>query len=179
MRDPRLRPYRGVAAVLVGTLVVQAASAAALFALKLGPGAERVREFYLGSEARFTAPRTVAGLLEVAIPHLLAIPLAVFTASHLVGFAAALRRRAFAVLAGLTFGSALAGVACGFGIRWLWPALAWAKLVAFCTFEATLLGWTALLAWIFFRPEVVTASDRAARAVGPAATATRAGGCPR
>jgi hypothetical protein len=177
---PALRPFRGVAGVLVGTLLVQALSAAALFALKLGPGAARVREFYLGSEARFTAPRSLTGLLEVALPHLLAIPLALFVAVHLVAFLGVVRRRPLALLAGVTFASALAGIALGFGVRYVWPGLAWAKVLAFGTFEAALLGWIALVAWAFLWPERagIRASADAAAAAAPPALPSGARGCP-
>ena len=88
MRDPRLAPFRAPALTFALFLVICAASAAVLFALKLGPGVARVQEFYLGSEARFAPPRTLGGLLQVAVPHLLAIPLVLFAASHLVGLRA-------------------------------------------------------------------------------------------
>ena len=158
MFDPRLRAYRGPAAVLVASLLLQASSAAVLFVLKLGPGAARVKEFYLGSEARFTAPKTLGGLLEVALPHLVAIPLAIFVAGHLVGFAGALRRRAFATLAAVSFASALGGIACGFAVRFVWPWLAWAKVAALCTFELSLVAWALLVAYVFFWPARVRAS---------------------
>ncbi|HET9598718.1 MAG TPA: hypothetical protein VFP65_24300 [Anaeromyxobacteraceae bacterium] len=178
MRDPRLRPFRGAAAVLAATLLLQAASAAALFALKLGPGAARVREFYLGSEARFTAAKSLSGLLEVALPHLVAIPLAIFAVAHLVGFVGAIRRRPFAVLVGVTFASALAGILASFGVRYLAPSLAWAKIASFCVFEAALLGWAGLLAWTFFLPARLTASARDPAATPPPGMASGARGCP-
>jgi hypothetical protein len=179
VRDPRLRPYRGVAAILAGTLLVQAASAAALFALKIGPGPLRVREFYLGSEARFTAAKSLAGLLEVALPHLLAIPLALFAVAHLIGFLGAVRRRPFAVLVGVTFASALAGIAASFGVRFLWPELAWVKVTSFCVFEVALLGWAGLLAWALFWPVRVEASAGEPAGAGPPGMASGARGCPR
>ena len=89
VRDPRLAPFRAPALTFALFLVICAASAAVLFALKLGPGVARVREFYLGSEARFARAEDAGGLLQVAVPHLFAIPFVLFAASHLVGFARA------------------------------------------------------------------------------------------
>ncbi len=149
MRDARLAPFRAPALTFALFLVICAASAAVLFALKLGPGVARVREFYLGSEASFAAPKTLGGLLQVAVPHLLAVPLVVFAASHLVGFARAVGPGTYAALIRLSYGSALLGVVAGLGVRFVWPGLAWAKLGAFIGLEAALLAWAALLVVVF------------------------------
>jgi hypothetical protein len=177
--DPRLHRFRGVAAVLAASLLLQAVSAAALFVLKVGPGARQVSEFYLGSEARFTVAKSAAGLFEVALPHLVAIPLALFVVAHLVGYAGVLRRRAFAALAGVSFASALAGVACSFAVRFASPRLAWAKVAAFGAFEATLLAWTLLVVYVFFWPARVTVSARERRGAVSATMGNEARGCPR
>lgn len=149
MRDPRLAPFRLPALAFALFLVICAASAAALFALKLGTGLGRVQEFYLGSEARFAEPRTLEGLLQVAVPHLLAIPLVLFAASHLVGFARALGPRAFGALVRLSYACALAGILAGLGVRFVAPGLAWVKIGAFVGLEAALLVWAALLVRVF------------------------------
>ena len=149
MPDPRLAPYRLPSLAFATYLVLQAVSAAALFALKLGGDADSVRAFYLGSEARFTSPRSLVGLLEVAVPHAVAIPLVLFAAAHVVGFARALPRRLHARLVALSFGSALAGILAGFAVRFAAPGLAWAKTGAFLLLEAALLAWAVLLVAIF------------------------------
>ncbi|HSN93371.1 MAG TPA: hypothetical protein VLS93_19225 [Anaeromyxobacteraceae bacterium] len=149
MLDPRLAPYRGPSLAFAGFLVMQAASGAVLFSVKIGADPDRIRTFYLGSEATFAAPKSLAGMLEVAVPHLLAIPLVLFAAAHVVGFARALGRRSFSALVAVSFGSALGGVAASFVVRFLAPSLAWAKLGAFLALEASLLSWAALLAVLF------------------------------
>lgn len=149
MLEPRLAPYRGPGLCFALYLVVQAVSAAVLFALKLGGGAAGVRAFYLGSEERFVAAKSLAGILEVAVPHLLAIPLVLFAAVHVVGFARALSPRAFAVLVALAFGSAPLGIVASFGVRFVAPGLAWVKVLAFVGLEAALCSCAALLASIF------------------------------
>lgn len=151
MPDERLARFRAPALAFSVYLLVIAGSAAVLFVLKLGGAPALIAEHYLGSEARFTAPSTLGGLLEVAVPHLLAIPLVLFAVSHVVGFVRALGRRSYGVLVAVSFGCALAGVAAGFGVRFVAPALAWAKLAAFAGLEVTLLGWAGLLAAIFLR----------------------------
>jgi hypothetical protein len=149
VRDPRLAPFRLPALVFAAFLVVQAASAAALFALKLGGGAAGIRGFYLGDAERFAPPKSLAGLLDVAVPHLAAIPLVLFAVVHVVQFARALPMRAARALAALAFGAALSGIAASFGVRYLGPALAPVKVAAFALLEVTLLAWAALLAAVF------------------------------
>jgi len=148
--DPRLSPYRAPSLAFAAFLVVQAASAAALFTLKLGGDAAGVRAFYLGSEERFTAAKSFQGILEVAVPQLAAIPLVLFAVVHVVGFARALPQRAFTLLVALSFGSALVGVLSGFAVRFVSPALAWLKIAAFGGLEVALLSWAALLVLLFF-----------------------------
>lgn len=159
MRDPRLAPFRWPLLAFGLMLSLTAASAAVLFVRKIGLSPQAVRAFYLGSEAAFTRPRSLEGLLEVAVPHLLAVPMALLVTIHLIGFAALLRPRPFALLAGAAFGSALAGIAAGFVIRFVWP-IAWLKIAAFAGFEATFLAWLALLATLFRRPSGDAAAAR-------------------
>jgi len=147
--EPRLAPFRWPILSFAAYLVVQAGSAAALFVLKLGGSADGIRGFYLGSEERFTSARSLAGLLEVAIPHLAAIPLVLFAAVHVVGFARSLPRRTHGVLVAVSFGSGLAGVLSSFGVRWVDPSLAWLKVAAFAGMETALLVWAALLVSLF------------------------------
>ncbi len=149
MRDPRLVPYRLPALAFAAYLAVQAVSAAALFALKLGGDSQGIRAFYAGSPERFVAAKSLAGILEVAVPHVVAIPLVLFAAIHVVGFARALPRRAFSVLVALSFGSALVGTGSGFVIRWIAPALAWIKIAAFAGLETALVAWAVLLVVLF------------------------------
>lgn len=150
MREPRLAPYRGPALAFAAYLVLSAASGAVLFLLKLGASPSSVQAFYLGSEETFAAPRTLVGILEVALPHLVAVPLVLFAASHVIGFARAVGPRAFRALTALSFGSALLGIAAGFGVRFVAPWLAAVKLGAFVALEAALLGWAALLVVLFW-----------------------------
>jgi hypothetical protein len=161
VRDPRLDPFRWPALAFAGYLLVQAGSAAALFALKLGGGPDGVRAFYLGSEERFIAPKSLAGILEVALPHLVAIPLVLFAAIHVVGFARSVPQRVYSALVALSFGAALVGIVSGFAIRWVAPGAAWAKIAAFAGLEAALLAWAALLVALFApaRQESANAAD--------------------
>ncbi len=158
MPEPGLpAAQRAPALVFAGFLLLITASGAVLFVEKVGLGATEVREFYLGSEARFTSPRSLVGLLEIAVPHLVAVPLVLFAVIHVVAAAGRLGPRSLGWLAGASFAVALAGVAAGFGVRYLAPWLAWGKVVAFVGLEAVLVAWAALLAAAAW-PRPVTAS---------------------
>ncbi len=145
MVDPRTSRFALPVAAFAAMVAIVMATGAVLFARKIGFDGEHVRAFYLGSEAGFAPPRSLAGLLEVAVPHLLAIPLLVFVTLHLVAFACGARRRPFGLLAGLTWGCVAAGIGAGFAIRFAWPALAPLKVAAFVGLQATMLLWLALL----------------------------------
>lgn len=146
MADPRLAPtLRAPALAFGGFLLLVAGSGAVLFLEKLGAGPVRIQAYYLGSEAGYTPPRTLAGLLETAVPHLVAIPLVLFAVIHVVGAVGALAPAAHRRLVRASFGLALAGLAAGFGVRFVAPWLAWAKLAAFVGFETLLVGWAVLL----------------------------------
>ncbi|HEY7724008.1 MAG TPA: hypothetical protein VH880_01650 [Anaeromyxobacteraceae bacterium] len=171
MRDPRLDPFRAPLAIFLAFVLLQAGSGALLFAAKLGLGAGELAAYYRGSEG-LRGPRTLEGLLEVAVPHLAAIPLVLFVTLHLVAFAGTVRRRPFVLLAALSFGSALGGIAAAFGVRFLWPALAWAKIAAFVGLEASLAVWLGLLGLLFLP------RGRAARASRDAGPPEAGGGPP-
>lgn len=149
MREPRLAPFRAPALLFAFFLLLQAASAAVLFVLKMGPGVARIAAFYRGDEAHFVPAKTLEGLLLVAVPHLVAIPLVLFAAIHVVVWARELGPRAARVATGLTFGAALAGIVAGFLARYAGAGFAWLKLGAFLALEAALVGWAGLLVAVF------------------------------
>lgn len=145
MVDPRVRRFAGPMAAFAAMSLVVMGSGAVLFARKLGLSSARVQAFYLGSEATYAPPRSLAGLLEVAVPHLLAVPMLIFVTLHLVAFATRARRRPFAALSAVTWVAALVGILSGLAIRFAWPGLAAVKIAAFAGVEATMLFWLLLL----------------------------------
>ena len=168
MADPRLRPFRGPIAAFASMVALVMATGAVLFARKLGLRPADVEAFYLGG-GEMARARSLAGMLEVAVPHLLATPIVLFVTLHLVAFASRARRRPFAVLAGMSFGCALAGIAGGFAIRWVWPGLAVVKIAAFVGLEATMLLWLGLLVTAIAPPTGREArSDEPQAVPGPA-----------
>lgn len=145
MVDPRLGRFVGPIAAFASMVAVVMGTAAVLFVRKMGFDPGHVQAFYLGSEASFAPPRSLTGLLEVAVPHLLAIPMIVFVTLHLVAFVSGARRRPFAIAAGITFACAAVVIAAGFAVRFAWPGLAPIKIAAFLGLEGTMLAWLGLL----------------------------------
>jgi hypothetical protein len=177
--EERLARYRAPALAFAGYLLLIAVSAAVLFVEKLGGTPARLAEHYLGSEAAFRAPRSLEGLLEVAVPHLLAVPLVLFAAAHVVGYARAVGPGAYRALVAVSFGAALAGIGGAFAIRFVAPELAWLKIAAFSATEATLLAWAALLLRVFAPAARARARAGAARRAAPAPPARAAGSAAR
>ena len=170
--DPRVARFAGPIAAFVAMIAIVMGTGVVLFVRKIGLATATIQAHYLGSEATFAAPRSLAGMLEVAVPHLLAIPLVVFVTLHLVAFATRPRRSTFALVSGVTSACAFLGIAAGFAIRWAWPALAPLKVAAFVGLEATMAGWLALLAAAVLPGARVEARDE--RVTGAAGAPRRA-----
>lgn len=150
-----MKAFRPLVLVFAGFVLVQVASAAALFALKFGLTPAKVGTSFVGDGA-LIRPRSMAGLLEVLVPHLLAIPLTVYVVVHLISWAKG-PSPGLARLSRVTFGLVAIGLFAGFGVRYLWPGLAVVKLAVLLGEELTL-SW---LVWLLLRaarggPETAT-----------------------
>jgi hypothetical protein len=166
-RDARLAPHRLPALVFAVFLLVIAGSALAIFLLKVGPGPGAVAEYYRGSEERFTPARSLDGLLLVAVPHLVAMPLVLFAAAHVVGFARALSPGVYRALLAVSFGSALGSVGGGFLVRFVTPGAAWLTVASFVGLEVGLLAWAGLLLAVFLPAQRSGAPERDREALRP------------
>lgn len=138
-----MKAFRPLVLVFACFVLVQVASAAALFALKFGLTPAKVATSFVGDGA-LVRPRSLAGLLEVLVPHLLAIPLTVYVVVHLISWASG-RSPGLTRLSRLTFTLVAVGLASGFLVRYLRADLALLKLLAFVAEELTLLGLVGLL----------------------------------
>lgn len=145
--DPRIVRHRLPALTFAVFLLVIAASSAVVFALELGATVGHVAAHYRGGG--FARAKTLDGLLLVAVPHLAAMPIVLFAAAHVVGWARAVSRRGYRALLGVSFGGAALSIACPFLIRYVAPTAAWLHLAAFLGLEAALLAWSALLGAVF------------------------------
>lgn len=132
-----MKAFRPLVLVFTFFVFVQVVSAALLFALKFGLTPAKVATSFVGDGA-LVRPRSMAGLLEVLVPHLLAIPLTVYVVVHLISWARG-QSPGLVRLSRVTFGLVAVGLFAGFGVRYLWPELAVLKLAAFLGEELALL----------------------------------------
>jgi hypothetical protein len=104
---------------------------------KMGLTPASVVEYYLGSEEKFTQPRSYQSMLEVAHFHLFSMGILVVTLTHLLLFAnlsVALK----VWLTGLTFVAAVADELAGWLVRFVHPGFAYVKIGAFLALELSL-----------------------------------------
>ena len=104
---------------------------------KMGLNPESVVEYYLGSEEKFTQPKSYQSLLEVTHFHLFAMGLLIVTLTHLLLFTP-LATYLKVWLSGLTYLSAVADELAGWLVRFVSPSFAWFKIGAFVTLEFSL-----------------------------------------
>lgn len=99
--------------------------------------ATSVVEYYLGSEAKFTEPRSYQSLLEVSHAHLFSMGMLAVTLTHLLLFASV----PVPVKIGLSlvvYVSAIGDEAAGWLVRFVHPGFAWFKIAAFVSLELSL-----------------------------------------
>ncbi len=108
-----------------------------MFFHKMGLNPDSVVEYYLGSEEKFTQPKSYQSLLEVTHFHLFAMGMLAVTLTHLLLFTP-LPVNLKVWLTGLTFVSALADEIAGWLVRFVHPVFAWFKIGSFLTLEMSL-----------------------------------------
>jgi uncharacterized paraquat-inducible protein A len=123
--------------MFMGYIILLWISNGLMYFHKMGLTADSVVEYYLGSEEKFTQPRSYQSLLEVSHFHLFSMGMLAVTLTHLLLFAN-LSATLKVWLAGLTFASAIADEAGGWLVRFVHPAFAYFKITAFLTLEFAL-----------------------------------------
>lgn len=104
---------------------------------KMGLNPGSVVEYYLGSEEKFTQPKSYQSLLEVSHFHLFSMGILVVTLTHLLLFtpiAAPLK----IWLTGVTFFAAVTDELSGWLVRFAHPLFAYLKISAFVLLELSL-----------------------------------------
>lgn len=99
---------------------------------------QSVIDYYLGSEAQFTQPRSYQGMLEVSHFHLFSMGILVLTLTHLM-LMTDFSNRLKIWLSSLTYLSALADEGGGWLVRFVHPMFAYFKIGAFILLELSLL----------------------------------------
>lgn len=99
---------------------------------------QSVIDYYLGSEAQFTQPRSYQGMLEVSHFHLFSMGILVLTLTHLM-LMTDFSNRLKIWLSSVTYLSALADEGGGWLVRFVHPAFAYFKIGAFVLLELSLI----------------------------------------
>jgi len=126
--------------IIVSFLVYGAAlwlTNALLYFAKMSLTYQSVVDYYLGSEVRFTQPRSYQGLLEVTHFHVFAMGIFILTLAHLLLFVP-IRPRVKLWVISLAFLAGLADEGAGWLVRFVSPGFAYLKIAAFLLLQGTL-----------------------------------------
>ncbi len=123
---------------------------ALLYFQKMSLSYASVVDYYLGAEERFLSPRTFQGMLEVSHFHLFAMGMLLLVLTHLMLFIPA-SGRVKAWLIALPFFAALLDEGAGWGVRFVDPAFAWAKIAGFLLLQGSLAALVIVALWAVFR----------------------------
>jgi len=122
-----------------------------------------VIDYYSGNEERFMQPRSVAGLLEVLHFHSFAMGILLLTLTHLLLFVPlSMRIKAWGIAT--SFIAGMGDELSGWGVRFLHPGFAFAKIGFFLLLQSTILFLMVMVAWslLFGLPSAYTRdSDQA------------------
>jgi hypothetical protein len=105
---------------------------------RMGLNPQSVMEYYLGSEAQFTQPKSYEGMLEVLHFHLFAMGMLAVTLTHLM-LMTEFSNRWKIWLSGLIYGSTLADELGGWLVRFVHPLFAYFKIASFMALEMSLI----------------------------------------
>jgi hypothetical protein len=105
---------------------------------RMGLNPQSVIEYYLGSEAQFTQPKSYEGMLEVLHFHLFAMGMLAVTLTHLM-LMTEFSNRWKIWLSGLIYGSTLADEIGGWLVRFVHPLFAYFKIASFIVLEMSLI----------------------------------------
>ena len=102
-----------------------------------------VVDYYLGNEERFLQPRSFVGMLEVLHFHSFAMGILLLTLTHLLLFVPLSPRvKAFGIAA--SFSAGIVDEISGWGVRFVHPVFAYAKIFSFLSLEGVIL-WLMIL----------------------------------
>lgn len=109
-----------------------------LYVQNMGWGAQTGIEFFLGNEDKFLPPRSYQGLLEVTHFHLFTDGAILLILTH-VAIYTPLRRMLKIVLIATAFGSSFLDIFTGWLIRYIHANFIYVKLMAFWSFQTSIL----------------------------------------
>jgi hypothetical protein len=127
---------------LTYTLILWVTNAGLYFA-KMSLYPSSVVDYFRGNEERFLQPRSLYGLLEILHFHSFAMGILLMTLTHLVLFVP-LSMRVKAIGIATAFVSGIGGELSGWGVRFVHPGFAYAKVGFFLLLEGSIL-WLMIL----------------------------------
>lgn len=123
--------------MFLGYIVLLWASNGLMYFHRMDLTPDSVVAYYLGSEEKFTQPRSYEGMLEVSHFHLFSMGMLVVTLTHLM-LMTEFSNRLKIWISSLTYLSAIADEAGGWLVRFVHPLFAWFKIAAFLLLEFSL-----------------------------------------
>lgn len=130
---------------LAYTLILWLTNAGMFFA-KMSLWPSSVVDYYRGNEERYMQPRSLLGLLEVLHFHSFAMGILLLTLTHLLLFVPlTMRIKAWGIAT--AFGAGLGNELSGWGVRFLHPAFAYAKVAFFLLLEGVILWLMLVVVW--------------------------------
>ena len=120
-----------------------------LYFSKMGLTYDSVVSYYLGNEEQFLSPRSFQALLEISHFHLFAMGMLLLVLTHLILFIP-VSGRIKAWLIVIPFFAALLGEGAGWGVRFVHPAFAYAKICGFLALQGSLAVLIGLATWSAF-----------------------------
>ena len=132
-----------------------------LFFHKMSFSYQSVVDYYLGSEAKYTQPRSYQSLLEISHYHLFSMGILMLTMTHLLLFVP-LSASTKAWLICLSFGSAISDELSNWLVRFVSPSFAYLKLASFFILQASLLATILIVGWALITkmPSAYTDTDK-------------------
>jgi hypothetical protein len=120
-----------------------------LYFTKMNLSYASVVSYYLGSEERYLEPRSFQGLLEVSHFHLFAMGMLLLVLTHLMLFVP-VRNGIKAALIVIPFLAGLLDEGAGWGVRFVHPGFAYAKITGFLLLQTSLAVLTGVSLWAVF-----------------------------
>jgi len=120
-----------------------------LYFHKMGLDPASVVEYYLGSEERFTQPRSYQGMVEIAHFHLFSMGMLLLVLTHLMLFVP-VRNGLKATLIVVPFAAALLDEGGGWLVRFVSPGFAIVKVTGFLLLQTSLAALVVISLWAIF-----------------------------
>ncbi|MBU1658801.1 hypothetical protein KKG72_07085 [bacterium] len=118
-----------------------------LFEHKIGLNVNSVLDYYLGNQDKYTAAKSMDGVLKIVLPHIFAFGLFSMVILHFLLFTSSRNKAEIKIIVYLTFTSALLEIAAPFFIILGAGFFAYLKIGSFVLFESLII----YISWLLFK----------------------------